>query len=194
MLDFSLIRSGSTTLMELAQGITVQDLHALTDEMIREERAIVADATDDDVVFLPVDPDASDSFAANAAEVNVAWTLAHVIVHVTASAEEAAAQASQLARGVPVSGRNRYETPWESVTSIAQVRERLEESRRMRHAMLESWPNAPHLELLYQAGYPGAKPVNAPGRFLGGLLHEDGHLEQLREIVRQAHASHGSAG
>lgn len=194
MLDFSLIRSGSATLMELAEGLTVQDLHRLTDEMIDAECAIVADACDADVVFQPVDPDASDPFAVDAAEVNIAWTLGHVIVHTTASAEEAAAQASQLARGVPVNGRNRYETPWQSVTNIADLRARLEESQRMRHAMLNSWPDAPHLELIYAANYPGAKPVNAVGRFLGGLLHEDSHLEQLREIMRQAHASHGTAG
>ncbi len=189
MIDFSVVRRGEKTLGELAEGLRVEDLHALTDEMIDRELEIIADAVDADVVFQPVDPQAKDTFAATEAEVNMPWTLGHVIVHATASSEEAAAQASSLARGVQVNGRSRYEVPWLTIHTMAQVRARLEESRRMRHALLDSWPDAPHLEVTYTAGYPGAKPVNALGRFISGLSHDDSHLEQLREVMRQAKAA-----
>jgi hypothetical protein len=58
-------------------------------------------------------------------------TLAHVIVHTTASAEESRLSGGRDARGVPNHGRSRYEVPWQSVTTIDQCRHRLEESRRM---------------------------------------------------------------
>lgn len=189
MLDFTLVRSREKTLSDLAAGLMVSDLHALTDEMIDMELSIIQSATDSDVVFQPEDPKANDTFAATQAEINLPWTLGHVLVHTTASAEEAAMQALSLARGVPVVGRSRSEVPWETVTSMAQVRARLEESRRMRHAMLNAWPDQPDLDLTYTAAYPGATPVNAVARFIGGLLHEDSHLAQLREIMRQSQSS-----
>src|SRR6185437_14579064 len=108
----------------------------------------------------------------------------HVIVHVTASSEEAAALALVLARGLPVEGRSRYEVYWETVTTIAQARQRLEESRKMRKAMLDAWPDEPHLEVTY-IPYQSVGPINAIGRFILGLSHDDSHLEQLREIMRQ---------
>ena len=189
MIDFTVVRRGEKTLGELAEGLSAIDLHALTNEMINRELEIIADATDADVVFQPVDPKANDTFAVTTAEVNMPWTLGHVIVHATASSEEAAAQASSLARGVQVNGRSRYEVPWQSIQTIAQVRARLEESRRMRHALLDSWPDTPHLDVTYTAGYPGARPVNALGRFLSGLSHDDSHLGQLRDIMQQAKAA-----
>jgi hypothetical protein len=36
--------------------------------------------------------------------------------------------------------------------------------------------------------------VNAIGRFVLGLMHEESHLAQIREIVRQARAARRSAG
>jgi hypothetical protein len=186
MLDFTALRKKQITLSDLANGLDVDHLHTLTDEMIDEILSIIAGAVDADVVFQPIDKDANDTFAASAEEVNKPWTLGHVIVHSTASAEEAAAQACSLARGVPINGRSRYELPWETVHSLEQVHQRLEESRRMRHALLAAWPNPPHLEVLFTANYPGAVPVNAIGRFISGLSHEDSHLNQMRDIMRQA--------
>lgn len=117
----------------------------------------------------------------------MAWTLGHVVVHTTAGSEEGAAAALTLARGAPLDGRPRYEVPWEEVTTIGQVVRRLEESRRMRLAMLAAWPDEPHLGntavLIERLG-----PLNATGRYLVGLMHEDGHLPQLAEIARQARA------
>ena len=189
MLDFTPVRNKEKTMMELTTGLNSADLHRLTDEMIDTMRALIADATDEDVTFTPVDPDAKDDFAATPEEVNLAWTLGHVIVHTTASAEEYAFTAAELARGVEWHGRSRYEAPWQTVTTIARCRRRLEESRRMRRALLNAWPDEPHLEVLFTPNFQGAKPVNATARFAGGLSHDDAHLGQIAEIMRQAKAA-----
>ena len=188
MIDFTPLRRGEKQIADIAEGLDRSDLHRLTDEMIDYQLSLITDAQDGDVVFVPVDPEAHDEFAQTPDELNMPWTLGHVIVHITASSEEAAARASQLARGVPVEGRNRSEIPWQSVSTIAQVRLRLEESRRMRHAFLETWPDLPSLSTLYQPRNPNYRPFNAVGMFLTGLSHDDTHLAQLKEIVRQAAA------
>src|SRR5437879_1624381 len=187
MLDFSSVKNGSKTFAELAAGLTKADLYRLTDEMVDTMQESIASAVDADVVFVPDEPQANDAFG-KPEEVHLPWTLGHVIVHATASSEEAAALALVLARGLPVEGRSRYEVHWETVTSIAQVRQRLEESRRMRQAMLNAWPDEPHLDVTYSP-FPRAGQLNAVGRFILGLYHDADHLDQLREIVRQASAA-----
>ncbi len=186
MLDFSRVRSHEQTLSQLVEGLTPADLHRLTDEMVDTMLGLIADAVDADVTFEPLDPEANDRAASDPSEVHMPWTLGHVIVHTTASAEEGAAISSEMARGVAPHGRSRSEVPWRSVHTTQQVRQRLEDSRRMRHALLETWPAEPHLDLLFTASYPGATPVNAAGRFVGGLSHDDSHLGQIAEIMRQA--------
>ncbi len=185
MLDFSPIRNGEKTIVDLAAGLDRSELHRLTDEMIDRMLCLVLDATDEDVIRVPDDPEANDPFAASADLVSLPWTLGHVIVHASASAEECAAQACTLARGVATTGRSRYETPWETVTTIAQVRQRLEESRRMRHALLDAWPDVPHLDMLHVPKRPGFPALNAVAYFLFGLSHDDAHLDQIRKIVAQ---------
>jgi hypothetical protein len=137
------------------------------------------------VTFEPVDPDADDPYAQTPVEVKMPWSLGHVIVHITASSEESAAIAAELARGVAFHGRSRYEMPWQEMTTIEGCRRRLEESRRMRLASLDMWPEEAHLENEYQAWTDGPR-VNAVGRFILGLMHEDSHLGQIADIVRQA--------
>jgi hypothetical protein len=156
--------------------------------MIDTMLAQIAGCEDADVVFVPEDPQAQDSFASNSADARLAWTLGHVIVHVTASSEEAAALAAELARGVELHGRSRYETPWQEVTTIVQCRARLEESRRMRLASLAMWPDPPHLECTYIPS-PSMGEINAIGRFVLGLRHDFDHLRQIADIVRQAKAA-----
>lgn len=185
MLDFSGIRKRTTTFADLTKGLTKADLHRLTDEMIDTQLAIISNATDADVVFIPVDPQANDTFG-KAEDKDLAWTLGHVVVHVTASSEESAAISSVLARGLKMDDRSRYETPWETVKTAAQLHQRLEESRRMRHAFLETWPDEPNLEIVQQMSFG---TFNAVSRFVVGLFHDNDHLEQLREIMRQAHAT-----
>lgn len=184
MIDFTAVKSRTTSYADMIAQQTKADLYRYTDAMIDTMQEIIADATDADVVFVPVDPNASDTFGIPE-EKDLAWTLGHVIVHVTASSEESAALALTLARGLPVEGRSRYETPWREVHTIAQVRERLEDSRRMRKAMLDAWPEEAHLDVTYTP-YPRLGPINAIGRFIFGLSHDTDHLDQLREIMRQA--------
>lgn len=183
-LDLSPVLRGEQTIAEVAASVTPADLRQLTDEIIDRQRALIADAVDADVVFVPNDPEADDPGAEGEAA-NMGWTIGHVIVHATAGSEEGAAVALTLARGAPAEGRPRYETPWESIRTLDQVVQRLEESRRMRLAMLAAWPDEPHLDNSYtpieQFG-----PMNAIARFLLGLMHEDGHLAQLADVLAQA--------
>jgi DinB superfamily len=190
MLDFSGAKNGTTSFADIASSLTKADLYKLTDEMIDTMQEIVANAVDADVSFVPQDPNANDTFGISE-ESGLAWTLGHVVVHATASSEESAALALTLARGLDVEGRSRYEVPWREVTTSAQIHQRLEESRHMRKAMLDAWPDEPHLDVTYTA-IPRLGPFNAIGRFILGLLHDTDHLEQLREIMRQTRAVHSA--
>src|SRR5438445_478833 len=191
MIDFTPVREKKLSFVDVTNSLTKADLYTLTNEMIDTMLHIIADAVDEDVVFVPQDPNANDTFGI-AEEADLAWTLGHVIVHATASSEESAALASTLARGLPVEGRSRYEVPWRTVHSVAQLHQRLEESRRMRHAMLDAWPDEPHLDTTYTP-YPSVGPINAVARFVFGLSHDDSPLGQLREIMRQADAGQSAA-
>jgi len=190
VIDFTAVRAGERTIQELAATLHPADLaaatRATTDDLLSRVRGI-ADA---DVVFEPVDPVANDEFASDSAEVGLAWTLGHVVVHLTASAEEAALIATELARGIARPGRSRWETPWPTVTTADEVHARLEESRRMILALLSAWPDEPHLDVTIDGG---SGPRNAIARFLSGLSHTDSHLGQVSEVVRQAREARGAA-
>ncbi|GHO45868.1 DinB family protein [Ktedonospora formicarum] len=160
MLDFSSVKNGSKTFAELAAGLTKADLYHLADEIVDTIQEIIADAVDADVVFVPDDPQANDAFG-KPEEVHLAWTLGHVIVHTTASSEEAASLALVLARDLPVEGRSRYEVYWKTITNVAQIRQRLEESRHMCKSMLDAWPNEPHLDVTFM--HPRVGELNAIG-------------------------------
>jgi hypothetical protein len=189
MLDVTPVRSKQITTARLAEGLTPADLRRLTNEMVDTMLELMANCTDADATFVPDDPMAKDDAAATEGEVSMPWTLGHVIVHTTASAEESAALAAELARGVKWHGRSRSEVPWQTVTTIRQCRERLEESRRMRLASLEMWPAQPYFDNTYQP-FEGSEQVNCVNRFIRGLSHDDSHLKQIAEIVRQAKAAH----
>lgn len=192
MLDFSRVRAREITIVDLATPLTRDDLYRLTNEMIDDYLGAIAGIEDADVTLVPDDPDARDRAAGTAEEEGLAWTLGHVIVHATASSEEAAFLAAELARGVELHGRSRSEVHWTSIQTVAQLRARLEESRRMRLASLEIWPDRPYLEVTYVAAPPSPNAglkVNAITRFVQGLSHEDSHRAQVREIIRQAKAA-----
>jgi hypothetical protein len=191
LLDFTLVKNRTITFSDMARDLTPADLRNLTNEMIDTMLSIVADATDEDVVFIPQDPNADDPYGIPE-EKDLVWTLGHVAVHTTASAEESAALALTLARGLAPEGRSRYEVPWRTVQTIAQVRHRFEESRRMRLLMLDAWPDEPHLEVTYSIS-PRFGPFNATARFLMGLYHDDDHIGQLKEIMRQVHEARSSS-
>jgi hypothetical protein len=190
MLDFKLVRSKERTMRELVAGMGPDDLRRLTNEMIDAQLGMIAECTDADVTYEPSDPQAHDPVAATEAELKMPWTLGHLIVHVTASSEEAAAIAAELARGVPHrGGRSRSEIHWTKITTIEQCRGRLEESRRMRLASLDMWPDQPNLDNTFIPSYSGAEPTNAVMRFVNGLRHDDDHLGQIADVVAQARAA-----
>lgn len=189
MLNFTLVRNKEITLPELTKNLTVHDLRTLTNEMVDCQPSLIADCTDADVVFTPVDPNANDPYAATEEEKNIPWTLGHLIVHVTASSEEAAFLAAELARGVEFQPRrSRAEVHWTTITTLAQCRARLEESRRMRLASLDVWPDSPNLDNTYVSPYSGLT-INPITRFVMGLSHDDAHLGQIEDVVQQAKAA-----
>jgi hypothetical protein len=188
MLDFAALTEKRISYAEMIAGLTPDDLADLTNEMVDAMLAEIEEATDADVIFVPHDPNADDPFAATDTEKDISWTLGHVVVHTTASSEEAAFLAAELARGVENHGRSRAEVPWEGVTTIAQCRHRLEESRRMRLASLAMWPDQPDLENGYHP-WPSAPHMNAIGRFVSGLAHDWDHLGQIRQIMQQVRAA-----
>ncbi len=185
MIDFESYRRRELSLQDLADPLTKDDLAGLTREMCALQLSLIEDAEDHDFVFVPDDPEANDTFAAQPEDVGLSWTLSHVVVHTTASSEESAALALVLARGLPIDGRSRYEVPWEQVRTVAFARHRISESLQMRLSMLAAWPDEPHLDNFYSP-YEGRPPMNAMGRFLGGLAHDDSHVEQIRKIMVQA--------
>ena len=191
MIDFEPVRSGHLELADLAVGLGPADLAGLTRTITADLLERIDEAVDVDVVFVPEDPVAEDTFAEDATEVGLAWTLGHVIVHLTASAEEAAFLAAELARGVEPHGRSRSEVPWRTLVTIEAARARLRESERMILASLASWPDEPHLEVVFTTNQGSRR--NAPARFLGGLMHTDAHLGQVSEIVRQARQRRSAA-
>jgi hypothetical protein len=191
LLDSRPVRNKEVALAEFVANLTVDDLRELTNDMVDTMLDLIADCVDADVTFVPEDPDAHDTYARDPSEAYLPWTLGHVIVHTTASAEESAAIAAELARGVKHHGRSRYEVPWRTVTTIQQCRRRLEESRRMRLASLGMWPDEPHLDNAYTP-FTRVGEVNAIGAFVLGLAHDSDHLGQIAEIVRQAKAARAS--
>lgn len=188
MLDFTPVRHKTVTMQEFTTALSRDQLRQFTDESVARMVALLDACTDADVTFIPNDPDARDDAAADPNNRALAWTLGHNVVHATASGEEYAAVATEYARGIPFHGRPRYETPWQQVTTVAQCRQRLLESRRIRLASLDMWPDEPHLDVgtVY---WDGSGWVNAVGIFVWGLAHDDDHYRQMQKVVRQAHAA-----
>jgi hypothetical protein len=188
MLNFQAVREKEMSFDELVADLNKDDLEKLTNDMIYKILDLIADCEDEDVLFLPNDPDAYDPYAENEKNVDLAWTLGHVIVHLNASNEESAALASELARGIEYHGRSRSEVPWESVRTIDECRQRLNESQRICLASLNMWPDEPHLDNYYQTR-PEAPRINAIGRYVYGFFHADSHLPHIKSIVHQAKIS-----
>jgi len=189
--DFTALLNREQKPIEAAEGLTRDDLRELTNDSIDTLLEMIADLDDVDITFDPIDPDANDPYAAEGEE-NIGWSVAHLIVHVTASSEEGAAFSSLLARGIPAKERPRYETPWRDITTKAQCVQRLEESRRMRLAYLDTWPDEPHLDVYREVSERFTEVfgnMNAPAAFIFGLAHEHGHYEQIRDVKQQALAA-----
>jgi hypothetical protein len=198
LIDFTPVRSRTVKLREFAAPFGPAELRAATQASIEAIAAIVREASDTEIAFIPIDPDAHDPHAVPGEE-TLGWSLGHLVAHVTASAEEGAAFGSLLARGVPLMDealRLRYETPWPEIDTRAKALQRLEESRRIRLAYLETWPDRPHLDVYRPDSARKLRlfgPVNAPAAVLAGMMHEQGHLDQMRETLRQAREAGRSA-
>jgi hypothetical protein len=167
------------------EQLTAADLWALTNNVIDAVQKMLRRCSDVDITFVPVDPLANDLAAADDGDANIAWTLGHIIVHTTASSEESAFLAAEQARGVEYHGRSRSEVPWQTVTTVALCRARLEESRRMRLASLSLWPADQQIATSYQPSEK-FKPMGPVARFASGLRHESNHLAQVRDVIQQA--------
>ena len=168
-------------------GVTREELRRLTYKLTDEVERVIRRAKDADVTFQPVDPAANDPGALLDEEVHIGWTLGHLVAHTTATAEELAVVGAELARGVSYHGRSRFEVPWQSFTSRADCIARLRESRRIRTASLDLWPEVPHLENTTVL-FPSLPPLGPADCFLLGLRHEAGHLDQIRDVLAQARA------
>ncbi len=183
--DFTAVNTYRTPMFDFAQPYSLDDLRAMTEESVNAFMRLLSEATDEGVCFVPDDPDANNSAAADPDDVRLAWNIAHNVVHATASADEYATVAAELARGIEFHGRPRSETAWQRVTTIEQCRHRLRESLRLRLASLEMWPDTPNLKVGYtpwrESGW-----VNAKGIFLWGLAHDNSHIKQTAKILKQA--------
>lgn len=195
IIDFTPLRERKVKAGEFASRYTLADVRETAIAGIEFMRDLIADMDDADVTFDPIDPEANDPYA-RPGEEHIGWSIAHLIVHVTASTEEAAALASVLARGIPYPNdvRLRYETDWRTVTSKSQLEQRLDESLRMRLAFIDTMPDKPLLatvkrserfvELFGETDYKAT--------YIFGLMHEFGHHEQMLEVKRQAIAGRGA--
>ena len=197
MIDFAPMQNGEITYLDYAEreNIDAAALREFSDKSIDFLISLLDGLTDADIVNTPEDPEADDPYAVDGEE-SIGWTFGHLIAHVTASTEEAAAFSSLLARGVAASERPRYETPWRDMTTVAKVRQRLEESRRLRNAYLETWPDSPFLDVHRVVSERFAARfgnMNAPAAFLFGLSHEVGHYGQIGEVKQQALAARSMA-
>src|SRR6476619_6362394 len=85
--------------LDATYTLRLDELRALTSEGIDLALKLIRNCVDEDITFIPNDPHAHDD-AAGEGEAAIAWTLGHIIAHMTATSEEHTAIAAELARGV----------------------------------------------------------------------------------------------
>jgi DinB superfamily len=175
--DLEAVFAGQISYADMTGGLQHADLYGITDELFNDLEAILDVVTDAAVLFVPRDLEASDHSEQG-------WTMSHIIAHLTATLEEAAATAAMLARGVQVEQRLRYETPWQQLSTFQMVKARLQESHRLSRVFLDAWPDEPHLHVTMML-LPVLGPMDAISRYVLGIAHGQGHLDQLREARRQ---------
>lgn len=149
LIDFTALRNQTLTVRELSARFTLDDLRAAADAYVDAIQDIIKDTSDAQIAYVPVDSRANDPYAVPGEE-TIGWSLGHLVAHTTASTEEGAAFASLLACGIQLNDeeqRLRYETPWQEIDTKARALQRLEESRRMRRAYFDTWPDRPHLDV-----------------------------------------------
>lgn len=194
LIDFQPVFSKEKTLQDLANEYSHVDLGNALNGYVDFTTQVFQGLSDEQATFIPTDPDADDPFAASEVERHMGWSLVHLVMHVTASAEEAAAFSSILARGIPIGGRLRSERDWRQVSTCFETLARLDECRRMCLAYLATWPDQPDLITvrIMPENLSWMKP-NAKISFLAGLMHWHKHIEQFQKVVMQACISSNSA-
>ena len=187
LIDFQPVFKKEKTLIDLANEYSHADLGDAFNSYVDFTLQIINGVSDEQALYIPFDPDADDPHATAEADRHVGWSLVHLVMHVTATVEEAAAFSSILARGIPIGGRLRSERNWREVTTCAETIARLEECRRMCLAYLAAWPDRPDLttrrSMPEDFKWPGP---NAPVSFLAGLMHWHKHIEQFQQTAEQA--------
>jgi hypothetical protein len=188
--DYTPFIEGDVKWAELAAPYSFDDLRAEYNRLYDEMRQILESTTDKAVAYIPHDPDANDTFAANEEDLHVGWSVGHLVAHVTASNEESVLFTSLLARGIAQEGRIRVETPWEEVDTVAKAVQRIEESRRIVMAYFDAMPDEPRLDVLRVYGNEKAAAyfgdINAKGSAMLGLTHNNEHMAQISKTKKQA--------
>lgn len=193
-IDFSPIQNREVKLMPWAAQFSLDDLRAAANQGIDFMLDILDGLTDADVTFLPHDPDANDPYAAPELQ-NIGWSIGHLVLHVTASTEEYTSVAAIVARGIdfPKDMRLRYEADWQvACQTVDECRQRILESKRMRNAALDTFPDQPITTARWQRSEKFIEifgELDAKGAYLMGLSHEYGHHAQFLEVKRQALAA-----
>ncbi len=193
-IDFAPLHQNQVNLYEFSQPFSLDDFREAINASIDTLVDMINQTTDEQIVHLPIDPDANDPHA-TADEQKIGWSLGHLVLHVTASSEEGASWSSILARGIAFGNRMRHEESWHThCRTRAACLHRLEESRRMRLAYLDAWPDTPHLDVFWEADPTSFlyQLINAKSAIMLGLSHEMVHHNQFREALRQAQAAYPS--
>jgi len=179
-IDLGAVRAGKISFADAIADIQPANLLDMAGEVFDALEAILANATDASILFVPHD-------AAAAGQSEQGWPVNHIIAHLTASFEEIATAASIVARGVQIKERLplRYETPLQELSTLQLVQARLRESRRICLALLNAWPDKPHLDVTITL-IPQFGPLNAIGLYIIGIGHATSHLDQLRDTIQQA--------
>jgi hypothetical protein len=187
LIDFQPVFDKEKNLIDLANEYSQADLGAALNSYVDFTLQIINGVGDEQATYIPFDPDADDPHATTEADRHIGWSLVHLVMHVTATVEEAAAFSSILARGIAIGGRLRSERDWREVTTCAEAVARLEECRRICLAYLATWPDRPDLTTarIMPENLSWMKP-NAPISLLAGLMHWHKHIEQFRQVAEQA--------
>ena len=178
------------------QNVTFDVLRSEVNRLYDAVADVLEGLSDDNISFLPHDPEAYDKDAATEEERHIGWTLGHLVAHVTATNEENAIFTSLLARGIQQGGRIRTEVPWQEMDTVEKAVNRLEESRRIVLAYLDAIPDEPDLTTEREFSERAAAffgPMNALASMVQGLAHHAGHLEQFADVRGQALAAKENA-
>jgi len=197
-INFTPVQNREVKLIDWSAQFSLDDIREAvnlgTDFMLD----ILNDLTDADVTFIPFDAEASDPHAPAELQ-NIGWSIGHLVLHVTASSEEYASIAAVLARGInfPPEMRLRYEADWQVANqTVAECRQRVLESQRMRNAYLDSFPDQPSADSRWERSAKFIEifgEMNAKAAYLMGLGHEYGHHAQFIEVKTQAVAARQTA-